>query len=314
MWALQLQQPPELLTHFKKERERERAGLKKLTEESLPVESGRSKNQQERGGRKPTNFSSDWILRFWGKEKAPLSVLSPSLRRAAAAAAGGRYVPAWPDPPPPWRPRSRRWGAALRPRRAEPCTDGGPQAQAAVDGRPPRAFRRRRGPARRTREWATPLLPCSPISLLCFGIGVESNAWLLVSASIGCPPWSWAGEISWRARGSGAGNAQDWGCLRWNYWKVLIISVEILEFRFELSASRLDKCTVHLRSDLACPRQDGIAGVHEWILPAFLLWTMLTYMAWISADGSFCWSRSVFVFGWPVLMKFDCWGQCYEVG
>jgi hypothetical protein len=44
---LQLQQPPELLTHFKKERERERAGLKKLTEESLPVESGRSKKAEE---------------------------------------------------------------------------------------------------------------------------------------------------------------------------------------------------------------------------------------------------------------------------
>jgi hypothetical protein len=76
---LQLQQPPELLTQFKRERERERerAGLlKKLREESLPVESGRSKNQQERGERKPRNFSSDWILRFWGKEKAPLSRLS----------------------------------------------------------------------------------------------------------------------------------------------------------------------------------------------------------------------------------------------
>jgi hypothetical protein len=73
--------------------------------------------------------------------------------RGGGGGPAGGDVPAWPDPPPPGRPRTRRRAASVRSRRrAEPRAHGGPQAQAAVDRRPPRALCRRRHPARRARE------------------------------------------------------------------------------------------------------------------------------------------------------------------
>lgn len=190
MRVLQLQQPSERATNTIFKREREREGEQgwnlKVREESLPVESGSSCRAEARTSKKGERESTRTFPRIgsfaFGGRRRPLSVLAEggSSRRKRCSRLAWSTTALTPQLPAMGRRAPALAGRALYWRRTPSPGCGGRPTSTSVSSTP--------WPSSadlRVSHFPPPFLSnLAPLAVLGFDIGVDSNACLMVSASM----------------------------------------------------------------------------------------------------------------------------------